>query len=181
MRRLTWKAAKKSNADKKPASMGKDSGYEFIDTIFGRDRELNRTEKLISAIRFWSMRFDANCDDILRNPTAGYDKATTRDTAPCNGDPTTPQPIPSSASDEACKDPLGNAVPSADQTVVSSKKKLDDMHAGPAGDAGEVDDMKGIATPTSLKHKAPEDLEKEQAYEAKRTKAVEELGNEAVT
>lgn len=41
--------------------------------------------------------------------------------------------------------------------------------------------MKGIASPTSLKHKAPEDLEKEQAYEAKRTKAVEELGNEAVT
>lgn len=106
--------------------MGKNSGYEFIDTIFGRDRELDRTEKLISAIRLWSMRSDANCDDILRNPTAGYDKATTRDTAPCNGDPTTPQPIPSSTSDEACKDPLGNAVPSADQTVVSSKKKLDD-------------------------------------------------------
>jgi hypothetical protein len=49
--------------------MGKNSGVEFVDSIFGRDRELDKTEKLMSNIRLWSMRFDANCDDILRNPT----------------------------------------------------------------------------------------------------------------
>jgi hypothetical protein len=65
-----WKAAKRENGDKKPLSMGKNSGCEFVDSIFGRDRELDKTEKLMSAIRLWSMRFDANCDEILRNPTA---------------------------------------------------------------------------------------------------------------
>lgn len=65
-----WKAAKREAGDKKPVSMGKNSGCEFVDTIFGRDRELERTEKLMTAMRLWSMRFDANCDDILRYPTA---------------------------------------------------------------------------------------------------------------
>ncbi|KAF2428668.1 hypothetical protein EJ08DRAFT_662446 [Tothia fuscella] len=65
-----WKAAKMENGDKKPAAMGKNSGCEFVDSIFGRDRELDKTEKLMSAVRLWSMRFDANCDEILRNPTA---------------------------------------------------------------------------------------------------------------
>jgi hypothetical protein len=65
-----WKAAKRETGEKKPVSMGKNSGCEFVDSIFGRDRELDKTEKLMSAIRLWSMRFDANCDEILRNPTA---------------------------------------------------------------------------------------------------------------
>lgn len=65
-----WKAAKKENGEKKPATMGKNSGCEFVDSLFGRDRELDKTEKLMSAIRLWSMRFDANCDEILRNPAA---------------------------------------------------------------------------------------------------------------
>lgn len=65
-----WKAAKRENGEKKPVQMGKNSGCEFVDSIFGRDRELDKTEKLMSAIRLWSMRFDANCDEILRNPTA---------------------------------------------------------------------------------------------------------------
>lgn len=65
-----WKAAKRETGDKKPTSMGRNSGVEFVDSIFGRDRELEKTEKLMSAIRLWSMRFDANCDDILRNPGA---------------------------------------------------------------------------------------------------------------
>jgi hypothetical protein len=64
-----WKAAKVESGEKKPAAMGKNSGCEFIDSIFGRDRELDKTEKLMSAVRLWSMRFDANCDEILRNPT----------------------------------------------------------------------------------------------------------------
>jgi hypothetical protein len=65
-----WKAAKKENGEKKPVSMGKNSGREFVDSIFGRDRELEKTEKLMTGMRLWSMRFDANCDDILRHPTA---------------------------------------------------------------------------------------------------------------
>jgi len=64
-----WKAAKDDNGGKKPMTMGKNSGCEFVDSIFGRDRELDKTEKLMSAIRLWSMRFDANCDEILRNPS----------------------------------------------------------------------------------------------------------------
>ncbi|CAK1358461.1 hypothetical protein CB0940_06929 [Cercospora beticola] len=63
-----WKAAKKASGGSKNVTMGKDSGSEFVDTIFGRDRELERTEKLMTGMRLWSMRFDANCEEILRNP-----------------------------------------------------------------------------------------------------------------
>jgi hypothetical protein len=65
-----WKAAKKESGKEKPVSMGKNAGCEFVDTIFGRDRELEMTEKLMTAMRLWSMRFDANCEEILRHPTA---------------------------------------------------------------------------------------------------------------
>ena len=65
-----WKAAKKETGEKKPAAMGKNSGCEFVDSIFGRDRELEKTEKLMTGMRLWSMRFDANCEDILRSPSA---------------------------------------------------------------------------------------------------------------
>jgi hypothetical protein len=65
-----WKAAQRETGDKRPHHMGRNSGCEFVDSIFGRDRELDKTEKLMSAIRLWSMRFDANCDEILRNPAA---------------------------------------------------------------------------------------------------------------
>ena len=49
-------------------SIGKNAGTEFVDSIFGRDRELENTEKLMNSIRLWNMRFDANCEDILRRP-----------------------------------------------------------------------------------------------------------------
>ena len=65
-----WKAAKKESGNAKNITMGKTSGCEFVDAIFGRDRELQRTEKLMTGMRLWSMRFDANCEDILRNPSA---------------------------------------------------------------------------------------------------------------
>jgi len=63
-----WKAAKKESRDAKKVTMGKDSGCEFVDAIFGRDRELERTEKLMTGIRLWSMRFDANVGPILAAP-----------------------------------------------------------------------------------------------------------------
>lgn len=65
-----WKAAKKEAGGSEKVTMGKNSGCEFVDSIFGRDRELERTEKLMTGMRLWSMRFDANCDEILRNPSA---------------------------------------------------------------------------------------------------------------
>ena len=65
-----WKAAKKASPDKRNVQMGKNSGTEFVDSIFGRDRHLENTEKLMQSMRLWSMRFDANCEDILRHPTA---------------------------------------------------------------------------------------------------------------
>lgn len=64
-----WKAAKRESG-KSGLSMGRNAGCEFVDSIFGRDRELENTEKLMNAIRLWIMRFDANCEGILRRPTA---------------------------------------------------------------------------------------------------------------
>ena len=63
-----WRHAKRDG--KKGVTMGKNSGIEFVDTIFGRDRELETTEGLMQSIRLWNMRFDANCEDILRRPSS---------------------------------------------------------------------------------------------------------------
>ncbi|EPS35250.1 hypothetical protein H072_11544 [Dactylellina haptotyla CBS 200.50] len=51
-------------------TMGKQSGKEFVDAMFSKDRELERTEKLMTGMKLWSTRFDANCEDILRRPHA---------------------------------------------------------------------------------------------------------------
>ncbi|PNS18441.1 hypothetical protein CAC42_6258 [Sphaceloma murrayae] len=59
------KAAKKEKSSKKVV-VGKNSGVEFVRCIFGRDKEMEKTEKVMTGIRLWSMRFDANCDEILR-------------------------------------------------------------------------------------------------------------------
>lgn len=63
-------AAKKETKGAKLTKMSQNSGCEFVASIFGRDRELERTEKLMTSMRLWSMRFDANCEGILRNPSA---------------------------------------------------------------------------------------------------------------
>jgi hypothetical protein len=60
------KAGKKHSKD--TAQLGKNAGTEFVDSIFGRDRQLEATEKFMSSIRLWNLRFDANCEDILRKP-----------------------------------------------------------------------------------------------------------------
>jgi hypothetical protein len=65
-----WKAAKKESGRSAKVTMGQNSGCEFVFSLFGRDRELEVTEKLMTNMRLWSMRFDANCEDILRNPAA---------------------------------------------------------------------------------------------------------------
>ncbi|KAF4504555.1 hypothetical protein G6O67_007997 [Ophiocordyceps sinensis] len=57
-------------ARKKQSSLGKNSGVEFVETLFGRDRELAKTEKFMQSVRLFNLRFDANCSDILSQPTA---------------------------------------------------------------------------------------------------------------
>ena len=67
----TWmlKAAKStaSGAQKVGTSvkLGEESGRSFIATMFGRERTLEATEKLMQSIRLWNLRFDANCQEIL--------------------------------------------------------------------------------------------------------------------
>jgi len=51
-------------------SLGKNAGVEFVESMYGRDRQLDKTEKLMAGIRLWNMRFDANCEEILRKPHA---------------------------------------------------------------------------------------------------------------
>jgi hypothetical protein len=60
------KAGNKHGKD--PAQLAKNAGIEFVDSIFGRDRQLEATEEFMSSIRLWALRFDANCEDILRRP-----------------------------------------------------------------------------------------------------------------
>ncbi|KAL1607942.1 hypothetical protein SLS60_002881 [Paraconiothyrium brasiliense] len=64
-----WKAAMKESGEKR-AVFGKNSGVEFVDSIFGKDRELEKTEKLMTGMRLWSMRFDSVCEEIMRYPSA---------------------------------------------------------------------------------------------------------------
>ncbi|QIW98997.1 hypothetical protein AMS68_004515 [Peltaster fructicola] len=65
-----WKAAKRECGDSKRVTMGKTSGCEFVESIFGRDRELERTERLMTGIRLWALRYTANVDPILARPSA---------------------------------------------------------------------------------------------------------------
>lgn len=53
--------------------MGKNAGTEFVDSIFGKDRYLETTERLMNRLRLWTMRFDVNCEDILRRPSVRAD------------------------------------------------------------------------------------------------------------
>lgn len=53
--------------------MGKNAGTEFVDSIFGKDRYLETTERLMNKLRLWTMRFDVNCEDILRRPSVRAD------------------------------------------------------------------------------------------------------------
>lgn len=56
-------------SSKKDAQLGQRSGIEFVETMFGRERDLGKTEKYMQSVRLWNLRFDANCDEVLKNPT----------------------------------------------------------------------------------------------------------------
>ncbi|KAL7622456.1 hypothetical protein AAE478_007961 [Parahypoxylon ruwenzoriense] len=58
----------RSNRTKDAAPLGQNAGVEFVKTVFGRERELERTEAFMQQVRLWNLRFDANCDDILKRP-----------------------------------------------------------------------------------------------------------------
>ncbi|KAL2162272.1 hypothetical protein VTH06DRAFT_7185 [Thermothelomyces fergusii] len=59
----------RSSKMKKEGQLGKSAGVEFVETLFGRDREMERTERFMASVRLWNLRFDANCEEILRKPT----------------------------------------------------------------------------------------------------------------
>lgn len=54
---------------RKDAQLGKSAGVEFVETLFGRERELERTERFMASVRLWNLRFDTNCEEILRKPS----------------------------------------------------------------------------------------------------------------
>lgn len=55
-------------ASKKKEQLGKNSGIEFVETLFGRERELEKSERFMQSVRLWNLRFDANCEDVLKQP-----------------------------------------------------------------------------------------------------------------
>lgn len=54
---------------RKDSQLGKNAGVEFVETLFGRERELPRTEQFMQQVRLWNLRFDANCEDVIKKPT----------------------------------------------------------------------------------------------------------------
>jgi hypothetical protein len=51
------------------SSLGSSAGVEFVQTLFGRDRKLKDLEKFMQHVRTFNLRFDVNCDAVVRNPT----------------------------------------------------------------------------------------------------------------
>ncbi|KAK0671985.1 hypothetical protein QBC41DRAFT_218263 [Cercophora samala] len=45
---------------KKDPQLGKNAGVEFVETLFGRERELEKTERFMHSVRLWNLRFDTN-------------------------------------------------------------------------------------------------------------------------
>ncbi|KAI5866057.1 hypothetical protein GGS23DRAFT_366522 [Durotheca rogersii] len=58
----------RSAKTKDASHLGQNAGVEFVKTVFGRERELERTEAFMQQVRLWNLRFDANCEDILKRP-----------------------------------------------------------------------------------------------------------------
>ncbi|KAI2628202.1 vegetative cell wall protein gp1 [Xylaria nigripes] len=59
----------KASKKRESVQLGKNSGIEFVETLFGRERELEKTERYMQSVRIWNLRFDANCEEILMRPT----------------------------------------------------------------------------------------------------------------
>ncbi|KAI6306467.1 hypothetical protein MCOR30_011762, partial [Pyricularia oryzae] len=48
--------------------LGTTAGVKFVHTLLGREYELANTERFMTSVRWWNLRFDANCEDIVENP-----------------------------------------------------------------------------------------------------------------
>ncbi|KAK4238338.1 hypothetical protein C8A03DRAFT_33633 [Achaetomium macrosporum] len=59
----------RSSKQRKEGQLGKSAGVEFVETLFGRDREYEKTDRFMASVRLWNLRFDTNCEEILKNPT----------------------------------------------------------------------------------------------------------------
>lgn len=68
--KFMWDQAKreKSGRSKQKTTFGSNSGCEFVNSIFGRDRELDTTLSLMNDIRCWTHDFNDSCEEILRRP-----------------------------------------------------------------------------------------------------------------
>jgi len=51
------------------ASLGSEAGVEFVKTLFGRERKLKDVEKFMQYVRTFNLRYDVNCEAVVRNPT----------------------------------------------------------------------------------------------------------------
>lgn len=65
-----YRAARRSGArvdarTGRVVAMGSESGCECVDSLFGRDRELETTEKLMASIRLWTVRWDRNVEEVV--------------------------------------------------------------------------------------------------------------------
>lgn len=49
-------------------ALGKNSGVEFVETLFSPDRELDRTKRFVYNLEKWVSRFNTNCEEIVLNP-----------------------------------------------------------------------------------------------------------------
>ncbi|KAI6773038.1 hypothetical protein HG530_003996 [Fusarium avenaceum] len=71
LRRCESSAVKawKARTEKEPnCKFDKKGAIEMIEAMFGVDLEFGRTEKFMTNARLYNLRFDVNCEEILRNP-----------------------------------------------------------------------------------------------------------------
>lgn len=59
----------KRSKRKGTTQLGKKEGVEFVEILFGRERQLRSTKRFIRSMRLWNLRFDANCHEILTGST----------------------------------------------------------------------------------------------------------------
>ncbi|KUI60862.1 hypothetical protein VP1G_11272 [Cytospora mali] len=59
------------SAQNEDRELGDQSGFELVETLFGRDRKLEDTEKLMQSIRLWNFRWKENCEPILKSRRNG--------------------------------------------------------------------------------------------------------------
>lgn len=57
-------------ANRSKSDPGKNAGIKFVESIFGRDQGLEKTENFMQAMRLFNSRFDAHCEEVLRDHTA---------------------------------------------------------------------------------------------------------------